>query len=53
MMVLEGLIDFETADQDAPIETFPPVAWEEIKNFCLNETRRIGGAWFEAEWPKQ
>jgi hypothetical protein len=49
MMVLEALVDFSVADQQAPIETFPPVAWEEIKGLCLKEVQRIGRDWFEAE----
>lgn len=49
MMALEGLVDFEAANRDASIETFPPVSWAEVKAFCLAEMRRIGRDWFEAE----
>ncbi len=47
MMALEGLVNFESADQDAPVETFPPVSWEVIKTFCVQEIQRIGRQWFE------
>ncbi len=49
MMVLEGMVDFDRADQDAPVETIPPVAWETIKEFFVQELRRIGRMWFEPE----
>ena len=49
MMVLEGMVDFDRADQDAPVETIPPVAWETIKEFFIQELRRIGRMWFEPE----
>lgn len=49
MMVLEGMVDFDRADQDAPVETIPPVAWEAIKEFFVQELRRIGRMWFEPE----
>ncbi|MCR4406916.1 MAG: nucleotidyl transferase AbiEii/AbiGii toxin family protein [Anaerolineae bacterium] len=47
MMVLEGMVDFERADQQAPVETIPPVDWETIKEFFVQELRRIGRMWFE------
>jgi hypothetical protein len=47
MMVLEGMVDFDRADQDAPVETIPSVAWETIKDFFVQELRRIGRMWFE------
>jgi hypothetical protein len=47
MMALEGLVNFESADQDTAIETFPPVEWEEVKFFCIQEIQRIGRRWFE------
>jgi len=49
MMVLEGMVDFERADQDAPVETIPPIPWETIKEFFVQELRRIGRMWFEPE----
>jgi hypothetical protein len=49
MMVLEGMVDFDRADQQAPVETIPPVAWEAIKEFFVQELRRIGRMWFEPE----
>ena len=49
MMVLEGMVDFDRADQQAPVETLPPVAWETIKEFFVQELRRIGRMWFEPE----
>jgi hypothetical protein len=49
MMVLEGMVDFDRADQQAPVETNPPVAWETIKEFFVQELRRIGRMWFEPE----
>ena len=48
-MVLEGMVDFDRADQQAPVETIPPVAWETIKEFFVQELRRIGRMWFEPE----
>jgi len=49
MMVLEGMVDFDRADQQAPMETIPPIAWETIKEFFVQELRRIGRLWFEPE----
>jgi hypothetical protein len=49
MMVLEGMVDFDRADQDAPVETIPAVDWEAIKEFFVQELRRIGRMWFEPE----
>jgi len=49
MLVLEGRVDFDRADQDAAVETIPPVAWETIKEFFVQELRRIGRMWFEPE----
>jgi hypothetical protein len=49
MMVLEGMVDFDRADQDALVETIPPVTWETIKEFFVQELRRIGRMWFEPE----
>ena len=49
MMVLEGMVDFDRADRDASVETIPPVAWETIKEFFVQELRRIGRMWFEPE----
>ena len=49
MMVLEGMADLDRADQQAPVETIPPVAWEMIKEFFVQELRRIGRMWFEPE----
>jgi hypothetical protein len=49
VMVLEGMVDFDRADQDAPVETVPPVAWETVKEFFVQELRRIGRMWFEPE----
>lgn len=49
MMVLEGMVDFDRADQDASVETIPLVAWETIKEFFVQELRCIGRMWFEPE----
>ena len=49
MMVLEGMADFDRADQQALVETVPPVAWETIREFFVQEMRRIGRMWFEPE----
>ena len=49
MMVLEGMVDFDRADRDASVETIPPVDWEAIKEFFVQELRRIGRMWFEPE----
>jgi len=48
MRVLEALADFEHADRDEAIETFPPVSWELIKRFFVTQVRHIGYRWFEA-----
>jgi hypothetical protein len=45
----DGVVDFDRADQQAPVETIPPVAWETIKEFFVQELRRIGRMWFEPE----
>ncbi len=49
MMALTGLVDFSVADKQAPIETFPPVPWEDVKDFFVKEARRIGKRWFESQ----
>lgn len=49
IMVLAALGDFENADQDVPIESYPPVSWDEVKDFFVREVRRIGRQWFESE----
>lgn len=43
------MVDFERADRDALMETILPVAWETIKEFFVQELRRIGHLWFEPE----
>jgi len=45
----EVMVDFDRADQQALVETIPPVAWETIKEFFVQELRRIGRMWFEPE----
>jgi hypothetical protein len=47
MMVLAALVDFAYADQQAAIATFPPVDWESVKAFFVQEIQRIGRQWFE------
>jgi hypothetical protein len=49
VMALAALVDFSVAEQQAPIETFPPVSWERVKEFFVQEVRRIGRQWFEPE----
>ncbi len=49
MMALTALVDFESADRDVSIESFPPVTWNEVKAFCTSEAHRIGRQWFEPE----
>lgn len=49
VMVLAALGDFENADQDVPIATFPPVSWDAVKDFFAKEVQRIGRQWFEPE----
>jgi hypothetical protein len=49
MMVLDSLVDFSVAEQQAAIETSPPVSWEEIKRFYLESVQDIGRIWFEDE----
>jgi len=49
MMVLDSLVDFSVAEQQAAIETSPPVSWEEIKNFYTEAAQAIGRNWFEDE----
>lgn len=47
MMVLPALVNFESGDLDKPIQSFPPVDWEVIQDFFVQEARRIGQKWFE------
>jgi hypothetical protein len=47
VMALSALVDFAVAERQAPIETFPPLPWDEVKDFFIQETRRIGRQWFE------
>ncbi len=47
MRVLAALVDFTVADQQAAIETFPPVSWKLIKQFFVTQVRHIGYRWFE------
>jgi hypothetical protein len=47
MLVLTALVDFAVAEQQAPLETFPAVRWEKVKDFFVQEVRRIGRQWFE------
>lgn len=49
MLALTALVDWLLAEQQAPIESFPPVSWEEVKAFCLSEARRIGRKWLKPE----
>jgi hypothetical protein len=49
MMVLDSLVDFSVAEQQAAIETSPPASWEEIKKFYLETVQDIGRKWFEDE----
>jgi hypothetical protein len=44
---LTSLANFDFADQDVSIETFPPASWEEVRTFFVQEIRRIGHKWFE------
>lgn len=48
-MVLEALADFSVADQQTPLETFPPVSWAEVRTFFVREVRRLGRQWFEGK----
>jgi len=48
------VISNDVVNQYAPtvcviVETIPPVAWETIKEFFVQELRRIGRLWFEPE----
>ncbi|MFN8458104.1 MAG: nucleotidyl transferase AbiEii/AbiGii toxin family protein [Anaerolineae bacterium] len=49
MMVLDSLVDFSVAEQQAAIETSPPIAWEDIKKFYIEAVQHIGRNWFEGE----
>jgi hypothetical protein len=49
IMVLAALGDFENADHDVPIESYPPVSWDKVKDFFVQEVRRIGRQWFEPQ----
>jgi hypothetical protein len=51
MIALTGMVDFEVADQQAPVESIPPVPWETVKEFFVQEMRRIGRMWFEPDAP--
>lgn len=48
LMTLQAMLDFAIADQQAAIETTPPVLWPEIKSFFESEARRISKQWFES-----
>jgi hypothetical protein len=47
-MVLQAMVDFTIAEQQAPIETNPSVTWLEVKTFFETESRRISKQWFES-----
>lgn len=47
IMVLEALVDFSIADQQAPIQTHPPIEWATVQAFCQQEVQRLGHIWFE------
>lgn len=43
------MADFDRGDQQAAVDTIPPVAWETIKEFFVQELCRIGRIWFEPQ----
>jgi hypothetical protein len=47
LLVLEGLVDFNVADQQATLLTTPPVEWAEVRAFCQQQVQRLGRQWFE------
>jgi len=47
MMVLAACVDFTIADEQADVETTPPVMWEDVKAYFSDEARRISRNWFE------
>ena len=47
LMSLQAMVDFDIAENQAPIETNPSASWAEIKAFFEAEARRIGKQWFE------
>jgi len=49
MMVLPGMVNFDNADRDMAVESFPPVTWETVKAFFVQEMRRIGRMWCEPD----
>ncbi len=46
-MALAAMVDFENADAQTEIQTNPPVIWDDVKAFFVNEVRVMGRAWFE------
>ena len=46
MMALVSMTDFANADKDAPVETSPPLSWDEAKAFFISEAQRLGREWF-------
>jgi hypothetical protein len=47
MMVLTAMVDFTIAEKQADIYTAPNVDWSVVKNYFVQEARRIGRSWFE------
>jgi len=47
MMVLTSLADFSIAEKQIDIQTSPAVTWQTVKQFFIDEIRRIGRDWFE------
>ncbi len=46
MIVMPYLNDFRNAEAQRPIETLPPVKWEEVRAFFLAEAQRLAKVWF-------
>lgn len=37
MMALTAMADFENADAQTPLQTYPPVTWEQVKAFLCSQ----------------
>lgn len=45
MTVISYLVDFTNADKDIPVDSFPQVSWEQVRDHFLAEARRIASSW--------
>ncbi len=47
MMVLAALTDFSIAERQVDIVTTPEIGWDVVKQYFVQESRRIGRNWFQ------